>query len=574
MQNPNRTLLLKSVILNKKVILFFIPFILYISLLSFMPLMEPDEARYSDTPSFMNSSGDYVTPHLNHVVYLEKPPLCYWATALLFRIFGENEFSSRLFVALCTWGCILLVFKMGKHFHDERTGMYSAAIFSTFLFPFAMGRINILDIPLTFFVCLATWSGYLYVLSGYRKKGWIYLLYIASALAFLAKGLIGVVFPFMIIGLWLLSYRKYREVLKLFSPVGIALFLLLSLPWLILVQRANPDFFHFFFIQEHFLRYTTTMHHNRNEPFWFFIPIVILGTLPWLAFLCKVLKEKSHDMLSLLKAADRRFLLIWFFFILGFFSLSSSKLVPYIAPVFLPIAVLFGYLFGVYDTNQDIQTEKSGDKKFLCHLPVILQSLLFILLLVVPPFIKRSRIEGGTIIINPEKWWLLVAPLILIQILIIFLPDMVRRRRQRGWFATIYVLTAFFWVLFIFPISEFLTPYKSAYPVVQAIRTLLPKDQKLYQYKISLYGIDFYNKIRTPIVDDFGEESFGIAKLPSEEKKEYFLSSEKFYKLCRENGDIYCVTQYKDRLEELKKHIPHADIIWSNNVYYLLRLHC
>jgi 4-amino-4-deoxy-L-arabinose transferase-like glycosyltransferase len=559
-------------VINKKVILFFIPLILYISILSFMPLMEPDEARYSSISSFMNSSGDYVTPHLNRVVYLEKPPLCYWATALFFRIFGENEFSSRLFVALCTWGCILLVFKMGKYFHDEKTGLYSAAIFSTFLFPFAMGRINILDIPLTFFVCLATWSGYRYVSGGYRKRRWIYLLYIASALAFLAKGLIGVVFPFMIIVLWLLSYRKYREVLNLFSPVGIVLFLLLSLPWLILVQRANPDFFHFFFIQEHFLRYTTTMHH-RNEPFWFFIPIVILGTLPWAAFLYKAMREKSPNMIRSLRAADRRFLLTWIFFILGFFSLSSSKLVPYIAPVFLPIAVLFGRLFSAYDTHPKMQTEKAGDK-FLCHLPIILQSLLFILLLVVPPFIKRSRIEGGSVITNLENWWLLVAPLIIIQILIIFLPDIVRRRRQQGWFATIYILTSFFWALFIFPLSEFLTPYKSAYPVVQAIKTLLPKDQKLYQYKISLYGINFYNKIRTPIVDDFGEEGFGIAKLSVDEKKQYFLSSKEFYGLCSEKGDIYCITQYKDRLEELKKHIPHADILWSNNVYYILRLHC
>lgn len=558
---------------KKKVVLFFIPLILYISLLPFMPLMEPDEARYSNISSFMNSSGDYVTPRLNRVVYLEKPPLCYWATALLFRIFGENEFSSRLFVALCAWGCVILVFKMGRRFHDERTGLYSAAIFSTFLFPSVMGRINILDIPLTFFVCLATWSGYCYVLSGYRKKRWIYLLYIASALAFLAKGLIGVVFPFTIIALWLLSYRKYGEVLKLFSPVGITLFLLLSCPWLILVQRANPDFFHFFFIQEHFLRYTTTNHH-KNEPFWFFIPIVILGTLPWIAFLCKVMMEKSQNMLGLFKATDRRFLLIWLFFILGFFSLSSSKLVPYIAPIFLPIAVLFGGLFSVYDTHQEIQTKKAGYNKFLCHLPIILQSLLFIVLLVVPPFIKKSRIDGGLIIIHPEKWWLLVAPLILLQMLIIFLPDMVKRQWHRGWFATIYILMAFFWTLSVFPVSEFLTPYKSAYPVAQAINTLLPQHQKLYQYKISLYGVDFYNKIRTPIVDDIGELSFGSGKLPREEKKQFFLSSEEFYELCREKGEIYCITQYNDRLEELKKHISHIDILWSNRIYYFLRLHC
>ena len=99
--------------IKKKVALFFIPLILYMSLLSFMPLMEPDEARYSSISSFMNSSGDYVTPRLDHVVYLEKPPLCYWATALLFRIFGENEFSSRLVVAFCAWGCVILVFKKG-----------------------------------------------------------------------------------------------------------------------------------------------------------------------------------------------------------------------------------------------------------------------------------------------------------------------------------------------------------------------------------------------------------------------------------------------------------------------------
>ena len=556
--------------IKKKVALFFIPLILYMSLLSFMPLMEPDEARYSSISSFMNSSGDYVTPRLDHVVYLEKPPLCYWATALLFRIFGENEFSSRLFVALCAWGCVILVFKMGKYFQDERTGLYSAAIFSTFLFPFVMGRINILDMPLTFFVCLATWSGYRYVSSGYREKGWIYLLYVASALAFLAKGLIGVVFPFTIIVLWLLSYRRYGEVLKLFPPVGIALFLLLSCPWLILVQRANPDFFHFFFIQEHFLRYTTTMHH-RNEPFWYFIPIVILGTLPWAAFLYKAMREKSPNMTRSLKTTDRRFLLVWIFFILGFFSLSSSKLVSYIAPVFLPIAVLFGGLFSVYDTR-DIQTEKAGYNKFLCHLPIILQSLLFIVLLVVPPFIKKPRIEGGLIIMHPEKWWLLVAPLILLQMLIIFLPDVVKRRWHRGWFATIYILTAFFLALSVFPVSEFLTPYKSAYPVACAINTLLPQHQKLYQYKISLYGVDFYNKIRTPLVDDIGELSFGSGTLPREEKKQYFLSSEEFYKLCCEKGEIYCITQYKDRLEELKKHISHIDILWSNGIYYFLRL--
>jgi 4-amino-4-deoxy-L-arabinose transferase-like glycosyltransferase len=537
-----------------------------------MPLMEPDESRYSSISSFMNHSGDYVTPHLNHVVYLEKPPLCYWATAMLFKIFGENEFSSRLFVALCAWGCILLVFFMGKYFCDEKTGLYSAAIFSTFLYSFILGRINLLDVPLTFFACLAIWAGYRYFSDGCIKKGWLYLLYVAAALAFLTKGLIGIVFPFAIVVTWLLSYRKYTDIFRLFSPVGLIMFLVISAPWVILVQRANPDFFYFFFIQEHFLRYSTTVHH-KEQPFWYFVPIVIAGTLPWAAFLLRAVKGAIRSHVSLLKNTDKRYLIIWSVFIFGFFSISSSKLVPYIAPIFLPIAVLLGCPFREYD-EQDARMEKCGNKNIIYSVPVVFQSILFIILLVVPPFLKNPQAEGGMMITAPEKWWILMLPLILIQILIIFLPGKIRRLRNHGWFSTIYILTILFLGLLIFPISKFLAPYKSAYPVSQAISKCLPQNQELYQYGVSLYGVEFYNKIRTVIVDDFGELGFGISKLSSYEKKKYFISSEEFYKLCQEKGDVYCITRYKSRLGELRKNISHVDTLWSNRFYYILHLRC
>lgn len=560
-------------IINKKVVLFFVPLILYISLLPFMPLMEPDESRYSAISTFMNLSKDYVTPHLNHVVYLEKPPLCYWATALLFKIFGEDEFSSRLFVALCAWGCILLVFSMGKYFDDEKTGLYSAAIFSTFLYSFILGRINILDVPLTFFVCLAIWAGYRYFCDGRKKKGWLYLLYVAAALAFLTKGLIGFVFPFAIIIIWLLSYRGYRDVCRLFSPAGLAMFFIISSPWLILVQRANPDFFYFFFIQEHFLRYSSTAIHHKEQPFLYFAPIVLAGTLPWCAFFLKAVKGTIGSPFGLLKNMDRRYLIIWIIFVFGFFSISSSKLVPYIAPIFLPIAVLLGFSFREYD-GQDARMENFKNENIIYSAPVVLQSILFIILLAVPPFLKKPQAEGGMMITAPEKWWLLVIPLILIQILIIFLPGKIRRLRNRGWFSTIYILTVLFLGFLIFPLSEFLTPYKSAYPVSRAVSMYLPPGQNLYQYGVSLYGVEFYNKIRTIVVDDFGELGFGINKLSADEREKYFVSSEEFYKICQKKGDVYCITLYKNRLEKLRENISHVDIIWSNRFYYLLRLRC
>jgi len=211
-----------------------------------MPLMDPDESRYSEIADYMVDSGDYITPHLNHVVYLEKPPLTFWATAVAFKLFGENEFGARFFSALCAWGCILLSFAIGSFLYDEKTGLYSAAILSTFIYFFALGHMNILDIPLTFFICLAVWAGYRSVVENKPAKGWLYLLYIACALAFLTKGLIGIIFPFCNLVLWLLFSKRWADILKLFSPVGILLLAIITLPWIILAQRANSDFLWFF----------------------------------------------------------------------------------------------------------------------------------------------------------------------------------------------------------------------------------------------------------------------------------------------------------------------------------------
>ncbi|MBW2558526.1 MAG: glycosyltransferase family 39 protein [Deltaproteobacteria bacterium] len=545
--------------------LFIVPLFLYVILLPAMPLMEPDEARYSDIPSLMNSTGDYITPHLHHVIYLEKPPLSYWATALSFKIFGENDFSSRLFVGLCAWGCIILVYFMGIFFAGEKTGLYSAGVLSTFLYHAAIGRINILDIPLAFFVCLATWAGYRYIKGNHQKKIWVYLLYIASALAFLTKGLIGIVFPFAILVLWLIICKKWRDILRLFSPGGILIFLAISCPWIILVQKANKDFLWFFFIHEQFLRYATDIS-RKSGPFYYYIPIIILGTLPWCAFLFQAIRGVSGKTTRLWQQIDIRFLLTWAIFIFLFFSVSSSKLIPYITPAFLPIAVIFGHFFQLYESREIVQEETMG-KRVLLHSPVILTSCLFIIALCIPPFLKKHAVAGS-------EWIPLVMLPILLQVLIIFLPDIIKRKWNKGWFLTVYLLAALFLGSLVFPASHFLTPYKSAYPVSQAIKTSIPAGQELYQYGINLYGIDFYNKIRTPVVDDFGELNYGIRRLPPDERSRYFLSSEKFFELCKEKGDIYCVTKYSRRVEELQKVIPKLEIIWDNGAYFILRLHC
>ncbi|MCE5262892.1 MAG: glycosyltransferase family 39 protein [Deltaproteobacteria bacterium] len=546
----------------KIVVLFLLPLLLYVVPLPFTPLMEPDEGRYSEIPREMNMTGDYVTPRLKEAVYFEKPPLAYWVTAVFFRLFGENEFSSRLFTALCAWGCILLVYRMGFFFHDARTGLYSAAVLTTFLFHVAIGRINILDMPVTFLVCMAIWSGFRYFAAPEKKKRWIYLLYLFSALAFLAKGLIGIAFPFGVMVIWLLVSGRWREILRLFSPVGILLFSLVSLPWLILVQQANPDFFRFFFIQEHLLRYATRMH-DRYQPFYFYVPILLAGTLPWCAFLPEAIRGVARKE-PWFGGDEKRFLWTWFGLILLFFSISSSKLIPYIAPVFLPVALLFGHLFRRYEER--LKTGEMGNFVPLRYRwPGIFQAALFMAVPFVPLFLRERAVAW-------ENWWPGIIAPFLIQGVMIFLPDRIRVKSGRGWFAAVYLLFAIFILSLTVPVAQYLAPYKSAYPLSQAIRQQVPADAMLYQYGMSLYGIDFYTHRRTPIVDDIGEVRYGSEQLHAAERERFFLTSDAFFRLVHATNGIYCATENDEKLERLKKEMPGLRVLWHNDAYSLIQL--
>ena len=543
-------------------VLCLLPLLLYLLPLPFTPLMEPDEGRYSAIPSAMNATGDYVTPRLKAAVYFEKPPLAYWATAAFFRIFGENEFSSRLFAALCAWGCILLVYRMGLYFHDARTGLYAAAVLATFLFHVAIGRINILDMPLAFFVCMAIWSGFRFFAAAEGKKRWLYLLYFFSAVAFLAKGLIGIVFPFGVLAIWLLVSGRWRNLFRLFSPVGALIFLAVSLPWLIFVQLGNPDFFRFFFIQEHLLRYTTRLH-DRYQPFYFYLPVILAGTLPWCAFLPEAIQGLRKDE-SFFSGMEKRFLLTWFGLIVLFFSISSSKLIPYIAPAFLPLALGFGHLFRRYEERL-AHGEARLSVPLRYRLPGILTALLFMAVLFVPVFLREHRVAWG-------NWWPWIAVPFLMQMLMLFLPDRMRRKTGRGWFASIYLLSALFLISLTGPVAQYLAPYKSAYSLSQAIRDLIPAKAMVYQYGMSLHGVDFYTGRRTPIVDDIGEVRYGSEQLPVAERERYFLTSESFFRLIQTTDEIYCATQNDEKLDRLNKLVPAPRLLWHNETYSLVRL--
>ncbi len=445
-----------ALLLSPFFVLFLVPLVLYVLVIPVMPLMEPDEARYALIPQYMNQAGDYITPHLKGVAYLEKPPLAYWATALFFKTFGENAFAARLFAGLSAWGCILLVYNMGLYFYDRKTGIYSAAVLSVSLLLFALGRINILDMPLTLFLCLAIWCGFRFFQSpGMAGKKWLYGFYGFSALAFLTKGVIGVVLPPAVIVLWLLWSRRLRDILRIFTPVGILLFAFPVGTWLFMVQRANPDFFWFFFIHEHFLRYTTKIH-ERVEPFWYYLPVVLFGITPWWAYLSQALMGLHRRNIKVFNREEIRLFAVWICFIFLFFSLSSSKLASYIAPVMLPLAVLIGRVFASYEDQGGDRFAicppgyvacEEGDKTALWTLaPAVVQSLALGGLMFVPLFVREYQEIGP-----PGGSWLWLGIPLIEAVAILFIPEILRKRANTCWFASVYILFAIYLVSLLFP---------------------------------------------------------------------------------------------------------------------------
>lgn len=322
-------------------------FIWFALFLGNRPFATPDEGRYVEIPREMVATNDFVTPRLNGVKYFEKPPLFYWIQAGNIKLFGLQEWTMRLTtIFFGMLGCIA-IYLFGRRFYNEYIGMTACLILATSPLYYAVSRIIILDMPVTTLTTLSLFAFLMTIHTspGLYRRLWAWGFYIMCALGVLTKGLMVLAISGPVILIWSLATGRWKDLWPAYLPSGFIIFLLIAAPWHILASINNPEFFYKYFVVEHFLRYTTSMH-MRSQPIYFFIPVLLLGFFPWVIFLWKGIKDAIQKNQSLEQRGITIFLLIWAGWTFVFFSISNSKLVTYILPCFPPLALILGAYAG------------------------------------------------------------------------------------------------------------------------------------------------------------------------------------------------------------------------------------
>jgi len=319
------------------------------------PLAVPDEGRYAGVAWEMIRSGDWLTPTLNGLPFFHKPPLFYWLTALSLKTFGLTLWAARLASVLGALLGALGLYMLVRRWAGARLATWSALVLVTQPFYFGGAQYANLDmlvagcisatVALTAHAVLAREAGQAHRLALWGAYG-------LAGLGLLAKGLIGVVLPGGVIVVWLLLSGRWRAILGLLSLPGLLVLAVVAAPWFLAMQRLYPDFFHYFFVYQHFQRFTQTGFNNMHA-WWWYLPMLVGLTLPWVpAWLvarwwpgrrtrARSAEEGSEQAAQArYQGALRVLAWVWLLVILVFFSIPASKLPGYILPTLPPLAFL------------------------------------------------------------------------------------------------------------------------------------------------------------------------------------------------------------------------------------------
>lgn len=364
--------------------------LLYFWGLGSLPLLDPDEGMYAEISREMLASGDWIVPRFNGVVYVEKPPLMYWLTAATYAVAGPTEFSARFWKVASMLGTIALTSGLGCRLFSSRVGALSGMILATTLGAFLFSRITQMDPVFVFAITLAAYgivSAGTPAESGQRgktRRGGLWF-WVGVGIATMSKGLLGIIFPLVLLGLWILLSRDIQMIRRGWSWPGVLLAALLTLPWHAAAWWKVPGFVQFYLLDNQLLRFLgerVYVEDGKSLGTIPFLGITFFALFPWAPYLMAALtvvwRDIQHGLPSKtssrlaaasgdaeLSAAgggsvvprpwDRRvhFLVGWLLTVVGFFSVSSFKLEYYALPAFPAAALLVAALVGRADADRE-----------------------------------------------------------------------------------------------------------------------------------------------------------------------------------------------------------------------------
>ena len=352
-----------------------------------------DEPRYAQIAREMLLRGDWVTPTLYGHPWFEKPILYYWSAIVSYKLFGISDWTARLPAATFATGAVFGVYFFLRRFvrGAELDGALMTASSVAFI-GFGRGAGPDMLLAASFTLAMLAWMAWRLTLTAAEDdKRWLLAFYFFSAVGMLAKGPIAPALAGLIVVLFAIVRREPRTVLRTLWLPGIALFLVVALPWYVAVQMRNPQFFRAFIVEHNLARFATNLYQHK-QPFWYYGPVILVGTLPWTVYwLAAVVDAARRAWRPLggerattpLAGGERattpllqQFLLIWMFAVVGFFSIAQSKLPGYILPA-LPACTL---LVADY-----VERKRGAKPKFLAltlHAGVL--ALLFAGMLLIP----------------------------------------------------------------------------------------------------------------------------------------------------------------------------------------------
>lgn len=457
-------------------------------------LMDVDETRYVAMSRDMFNTKDFLTLYLNGQYFFEKPPLYFWQECLSFALWGGkvNEWTARFPVALLGFIFSFVVYFTARKRVSRRFGVFTSLILATSLEFIMLAKYAILDIVLTFYVGLALVCYFqVYFCQENHKKFYWWAFYFFTGLAVMAKGIPGIAIPFGTVFFTSIMAKKFKEIFKpLYIIPGAIIFLLIVLPWhIIMFKKYDPLFYNEYIIKHHLHRFLNTANNEigRKQPFYYYFLVVLWGFIPWVFSMIAVFVDKIKNWEKLhyvekvrnfdfasMDNVHKALALCWVtvIWIMFFFSSSSTKLATYILPIYYPLAIIVGLMW------QDYVDKKKHEK------PINISVQIFGWICLVAGFAAMFTQYYLPAQLNDDiaeiKWFALIC-------LIVFgLGSLLFVKYKK------YVGVFIFYVLFMTVISAFATEefFEVDYRFGQQDLIEFAKYAKNYNYKISSFNMD------------------------------------------------------------------------------------